>query len=141
MIRARHLAWGLHPPPPPPCKTISSCVDCMLEPPPGMQEQGGAGILGPGTGNLFVTKRVHIKRYGLKLGPDFSKSHSASFPFSEIQEINKTRPQNPGTCFLKKQRAPARHARVVVRIGFNRKTSVLLLHAVLGPPPPLCKVK
>ena len=76
----------------------------MLEPPsPGMQEQGGAGILGPGTGNLFVTKRVHIKLYGLKLGPNFSKSRSASFSFPEIQEINKTRPQNQGTCFFDKK--------------------------------------
>ena len=58
----------------------------------------------PGTGNLFVTKWVHIKHYGLKLGGPCSKSCSASFSFPEIQEIDKTGPQNSGTCYLWKKR-------------------------------------
>ena len=61
------------------------------------------GFCIPGTGIVFVTKWVHIKHYELILGAPFSKSRSTSSSFSEIKEINKTRPQNPGTCFVEKK--------------------------------------
>ena len=45
------------------------------------------------------------------------------FFMSNIRKITQTGPQNPGTCLKQKKRDPARHARVVVQIGFHQKSS------------------
>ena len=76
----------------------------------------------PGTRNLFVTKWVHIKHYGLKLGGPFSKSLSASFSCPEILEIIKQVPEILGRVISEKKKAPARQPRVVVRMGFYQKS-------------------
>ena len=61
-----------------------------------------------GTGNLFATKWVHIKHYGLKIGrPNFCWD-SAYFLNSTNPEITKMGFKIPGTCYSGKKKAPAR---------------------------------
>ena len=72
----------------------------------------------PGTRNFFVTKWVHIKHYGLKLGGPCSRWLSASFSFSKDPEIPEMGPQNPRGVISEKKKAPARKHPVVVRMGF-----------------------
>ena len=61
-----------------------------------------------GTGNLFATKWVHIKHYGLKIGVPSFWWDSASFLNSTNPEITKMGFKIPGTCYSGKKKAPAR---------------------------------
>ena len=61
-----------------------------------------------GTGNLFATKWVHIKHYGLKIGVPNFWWDSASFLNSKNTEITKMGSTIPGTCYSEKKKAPAR---------------------------------
>ena len=75
------------------------------------------------TGNLFVTKWVHIQRHGLKLGGNFSKLRSASFSFPEIPEINKRVPHIQGRVTFGKKEPLLGSLHTVVRIWGKNKIS------------------